>query len=431
MEMKESGREREAADKERPERKKELREKILAKIADRGHLDDREILREIDRTILSSGEEAFSSLRQKQILRQELFDALCRLDILEKYLRDDSVTEIMVVGKDKVFIEQNGRITRTGDAFPDEENLRCLIDQMISPVNRIANESSPIVDSRLADGSRVHIILPPVSLVGPVITIRKFPTGGMTMEKLIACREFPQALAAILGCLVRARYNILISGATNSGKSSLLNALAEYIGRSERILTIEDSAELTFGHVENLVRLETRNANVEGRNAVTMDDLIRASLRMRPDRIVVGEVRGKEAVSMLSALSTGHSGSFSTIHANSCRDSLRRLETLVLMGMDLPLRAIQGLIASSIDILIHLERLKSGERRVTQIMELRGFDGTDYETACLFTLDKRDTLRAESGIGEEDKLYRYGEYDNYCRAMEIFKNQAAGKETRE
>ena len=412
---------------EMSKRKKELREKVLTRIADRGHLDEREIFREIDRTILSDRDETFSSLQEKEILRQDLFDALCRLDILEKYLRDDSVTEIMVVGTDKVFIEQDGYVTRTGDSFPDEESLRCLIDQMISPINRIANESSPIVDSRLADGSRVHIILPPVSLVGPVITIRKFPKGGMTMEKLITCREFPPALAGILGCLVRAHYNILISGATNSGKSSLLNALAEYIGKSERVLTIEDSAELSFGHVENLVRLETRNANVEGKNAVTMDDLIRSSLRMRPDRIVVGEVRGKEAVSMLNALSTGHSGSFSTIHANSCRDSLRRLETLVLMGMDLPLRAIQGLIASSIDILIHLERLKSGERRIMQIMELKGFDGSDYETAGLFSLDQRDTLRAESEISKKDKLYRHGEYENYCQAMKEYREGLRGE----
>jgi len=256
----------------------------------------------------------------------------------------------------------------------------------------------PIVDGRLPDGSRVHVVLPPVSLEGPVITIRKFQKGGMTMERLTACGEFPPELAAVLACLVRGRYSILISGATNSGKSSLLNALAGYLLPDERIITIEDSAELQFYHVDNLVRLETRNANAEGANAITMNDLIKASLRMRPTRIIVGEVRGEEAGALLNAASTGHSGSLSTIHSNSCRDALRRLETMVLMGMDIPLRAVQGLIASAMDILIHLGRLSTGQRKILEIYELLDFDGQEYQMNPLFLYERGEDEEKKGGL---------------------------------
>jgi len=281
------------------------------------------------------------------------------------------------------------------------------------------------VDSRLPDGSRVHIVLPPISLEGPVITIRKFLKGGMTIARLLAFGEFPEALTGILSALVKGKYNILISGATNSGKSSLLNALAEYIGQEERVITIEDSAELQLFHVDNLVRLETRNANVEGANEITMQDLIKASLRMRPDRIIVGEVRGAEAMSMLQALSTGHSGSFSSIHANSCRDALRRLETMVLMGMDMPLGAIQGLIASSVDILIHLGRCLNGERKILEISEIKDYSRTEYETHTLFQYDKDHGLEIREDLFHVEKLKDYGQYEKYCEAVKLFREGRA------
>ena len=292
----------------------------------------------------------------------------------------------------------------------------------MAQTNRMVNEACPIVDSRLPDGSRVHIVLPPVSLEGPVITIRKFLKGGMTIEKLLAFEEFPEKLTGILSALVKSRYNILISGATNSGKSSLLNALAEYIGKRERVITIEDSAELQLFHVENLVRLETRNANMEGENEITMQDLIKASLRMRPDRIIVGEVRGAEAMSMLQALSTGHSGSVSSIHANSCRDALRRLETMVLMGMDMPLAAIQGLIASSVDILIHLGRLTTGKRKILEICEIKDYSRAEYDIRTLFQYKagQTESLEMTGKLFHTEKLKSYGQYENYCEAVRLF-----------
>ena len=264
--------------------------------------------------------------------------------------------------------------------------------------------------------------MPPVSLEGPVITIRKFLKGGMTIEKLLAFEEFPEKLTGILSTLVKSRYNILISGATNSGKSSLLNALAEYIGKRERVITIEDSAELQLFHVENLVRLETRNANMEGENEITMQDLIKASLRMRPDRIIVGEVRGAEAMSMLQALSTGHSGSVSSIHANSCRDALRRLETMVLMGMDMPLAAIQGLIASSVDILIHLGRLTTGKRKILEICEIKDYSRAEYDIRTLFQYKagQTESLEMTGKLFHTEKLKSYGQYENYCEAVRLF-----------
>ena len=248
---------------------------------------DEEVYRVIDQVILREGHSQYGTLTEKKDLRQQLFYAIRGFDVLENYLRDDSVTEIMVVGASKIFIEQNGQLKKTETTFSDNEEVYRLIDQMIAPLNRMVNESVPMVDGRLPDGSRVHVVIPPVSLEGPVITIRKFQKGGMTMERLIACDEFPAGLAAVLACLVKSRYSILISGATNSGKSSLLNALAEYIETDERIITIEDSAELQLTHVDNLVRLETRNANTEGLNEITMKDLIKASLRMRPSPTIM------------------------------------------------------------------------------------------------------------------------------------------------
>lgn len=402
--------------------KKALREQILHRMDGRtSYVSDEDVYREIDKVILHSGHTEYGTLSEKKELRRQMFYSIRGFDVLEKYLEDSSISEIMVIGSSRIFVEQNGVVRRTKDCFAEEADVYRLVEQIVAPTNRMVNEASPIVDSRLPDGSRVHIVLPPVSLEGPVITIRKFLKGGMTIEQLLAFGEFPPQLTGILSALVKGKYNILISGSTNSGKSSLLNALAEYIGGSERVITIEDSAELQFFHVENLVRLETRNANIEGENEITMQDLIKACLRMRPDRIIVGEVRGAEAMSMLQALSTGHSGSFSSIHANSCRDALRRLETMVLMGMDMPLGAIQGLIASSVEILIHLGRLTTGERRILEICEVKDYSRTEYIIQTLFRYDGESSeLRMTGELFHTEKMKSYGQYEAYCEAVKTF-----------
>lgn len=402
--------------------KRALREQILHRIDRRtACVSDEDIYREIDRVILHSGHMEYGTLSEKKELRKQMFYSIRGFDVLEKYLEDSSISEIMVIGSSRIFVEQNGVVRKTEDHFSEEADVYRLVEQIVAPTNRMVNEASPIVDSRLPDGSRVHIVLPPVSLEGPVITIRKFLKGGMTIDRLLKFGEFPEQLTGILSSLVKGRYNILISGATNSGKSSLLNAIAEYIGESERVITIEDSAELQFFHIDNLVRLETRNANMEGENEITMQDLIKACLRMRPDRIIVGEVRGAEAMSMLQALSTGHSGSFSSIHANSCRDALRRLETMVLMGMDMPLGAIQGLIASSVEILIHLGRLTTGERKILEICEVKDYSKSEYEIQTLFQYDgESNELKMTGEMLHTEKMKSYGQYGAYCEAVRAF-----------
>ena len=386
------------------------------------YVSDKDVYREIDKAILRSSHGGYGTLSEKEELRRQMFYSIRGFDVLEKYLGDSSISEIMVIGASRIFVEQNGKIRRIEEHFSEEGDVYRLIEQIVAPTNRMVNEAGPIVDSRLPDGSRVHIVFPPVSLEGPVITIRKFLKGGMTIEKLLAFEEFPEKLTGILSALVKSRYNILISGATNSGKSSLLHELEAYIGKRERVITIEDSAELQLFHVENLVRLETRNANMEGENEITMQDLIKASLRMRPDRIIVGEVRGAEAMSMLQALSTGHSGSVSSIHANSCRDALRRLETMVLMGMDMPLAAIQGLIASSVDILIHLGRLTTGKRKILEICEIKDYSRAEYDIRTLFQYKagQTESLEMTGKLFHTEKLKSYGQYENYCEAVRLF-----------
>lgn len=368
-----------------PFSKQKLRREVLERLNGSIRTTDEDIYHAIDQTILQEGHSQYGTLLEKRELREQLFHSIRGYDVLEEYLRDDTVTEIMVIGASKIFVEQDGILKKTDRSFCSEEDVYRLIDQMTAPLNRLVNESVPMVDGRLPDGSRVHVVLPPVSLEGPVITIRKFKKGGMTMKHLMDCGEFPPELAAVLACLVRGRYSILISGATNSGKSSLLNALAEYLLPDERIITIEDSAELQFYHVDNLVRLETRNANTEGEGEITMSQLIRASLRMNPSRIIVGEVRGKEALDMLQAMNTGHPGSLSTGHGNSPRDMISRLETMVLMAADLPLEAIRSQIASALDVMVHLGRLKDGTRRVLSVMRIGGYRNGEVEMEPVYT----------------------------------------------
>ena len=324
------------------------------------------------------------SIRQKEELEESVFNAIRRLDVLQELLEDDTITEIMINGKDDIFLERNGHITKWDKSFENEERLEDIAQKIASLSNKIVNISSPIADTRLEDGSRVSIVLPPVALNGPVITIRKFYKDALTMEKLIETGSLTQEAADFLKMAVKSKYNIFISGGTGSGKTTFLNALSEFIDNDERVITIEDAAELQINHVKNLVRLEARDANIEGKNEVTIRDLIRASLRMRPDRIIVGEVRGKETLDMVQAMSTGHDGSLSTGHGNSPKDMMTRLETMILMGIDMPVAAIRQQLTSSIDIIIHLGRLRDKTRRVLQIAEIVGVSRGEVKFNKLF-----------------------------------------------
>jgi len=324
------------------------------------------------------------SIRQKEELEESVFNAIRRLDVLQELLEDDTITEIMINGKDDIFLERNGHITKWDKSFENEERLEDIAQKIASLSNKIVNISSPIADTRLEDGSRVSIVLPPVALNGPIITIRKFYKDALTMEKLIETGSLTQEAADFLKMAVKSKYNIFISGGTGSGKTTFLNALSEFIDNDERVITIEDAAELQINHVKNLVRLEARDANIEGKNEVTIRDLIRASLRMRPDRIIVGEVRGKETLDMVQAMSTGHDGSLSTGHGNGPKDMMTRLETMILMGIDMPVAAIRQQLTSAIDIIIHLGRLRDKTRRVLQIAEVVGVSRGEVKFNKLF-----------------------------------------------
>ena len=319
------------------------------------------------------------SIRQKEELEESVFNAIRRLDVLQELLEDDTITEIMINGKDDIFLERNGHITKWDKSFENEERLEDIAQKIASLSNKIVNISSPIADTRLEDGSRVSIVLPPVALNGPVITIRKFYKDALTMEKLIETGSLTQEAADFLKMAVKSKYNIFISGGTGSGKTTFLNALSEFIDNDERVITIEDAAELQINHVKNLVRLEARDANIEGKNEVTIRDL-----RMRPDRIIVGEVRGKETLDMVQAMSTGHDGSLSTGHGNSPKDMMTRLETMILMGIDMPVAAIRQQLTSAIDIIIHLGRLRDKTRRVLQIAEVVGVSRGEVKFNKLF-----------------------------------------------
>lgn len=365
-----------------------LRDELRQELNERRGLDDSQLYELIDSRILEASKERYLPLKEKSMLRKSLFNSFRRLDdVLQAAVDNPSVSEIMINGKDTIFVEEKGVIKRWPHTFDSEEQLEDMIQQIVSRVNRVVNVSSPIVDARLEDGSRVHVVLPPAALNGPTVTIRKFPEP-ITMEKLIAYGSLTEEAAHLLKLLVKSGYNMFISGGTNSGKSTFLNALSAFIPEDERVITIEDSAELQIQHVPNLVRLETRNANAEGEGAITIGDLIRASLRMNPDRIIVGEVRGKEAAELLNSMNTGHDGSLSTGHGNTPKDMLSRLETMVLMGMELPLAAIRSQIASAIEILIHLGRLRDKSRRVLSIVEVGGVVNGEIELNPLYQFEE-------------------------------------------
>lgn len=356
-----------------------LRERLLENLEGYREIQDEEIYESIDELILENSFEYYIRLSDRSQLRTELFNSVRRLDILQELLDDDTVTEIMVNGTDGIFIEQGGKLRRWEKNFSSRERLEDIAQQIVGQCNRMVNESVPIVDARLRNGARVNIVLPPVALNGPVITIRRFPDDPIRMQQLIRWGAVTEEAVGFLKTLVIAGYNIFISGGTGAGKTTFLNALSDFIPKDERIITIEDNAELQIQGIQNLVRMEARNANAEGEKEISIRDLIRSSLRMRPNRIIVGEVRGSETIDLLQALNTGHDGSISTGHANSPEDMLFRLETMVLMGMEIPLEAVRRQIASGIDLIVHLGRLRDKSRKVLQITEILGYDAQTGE----------------------------------------------------
>lgn len=399
---------------ERNRWKQALKARILEEVNLSSEMDDEALQERVLEAVL--GEEGLFLLSpgDKADLAKELFDSLRKLDLLQLFVEDAQITEIMINGREHIFVERGGRLERLDRSFESEEMFFNVIQQIVSGCNRIVNESSPIVDARLGDGSRVNVVLPPVALNGPILTIRRFPQRPITSQDLVAGGSISREAMELLKLLVTAKYNIFISGGTGSGKTTFLNVLSGFIPKKERIITIEDSAELQLQDVDNLVRLETRNANVEGCLPVGMRDLLKSSLRMRPDRIILGEVRGAEAADLLQCLNTGHDGSMSTGHANSCKDMLSRLEMMVLMGMDIPLAAIKGQIASGLDIMVHLGRLRDGSRKVLEIVEVDGLEGD----ICLHPL----YVFAEEGRGEKVR----GQWQQKGELRNVGKLAAAG-----
>ena len=393
-----------------------VREDVMGEVSAAGELKDEDLRRIIDECLERSAQKRLLDLGTRMDLKGELYNSFRKLDILQELLDDRAVTEVMINGSKDIFVECNNRMQRWNGTFESEDKLEDIIQQIVSRINRRVNTASPIVDARLADGSRVHIVLPPVALNGPTVTIRKFPEP-IGIEQMIRNGTITREAAEWLAELVRCGYNLYISGGTSSGKTTFLNALSGYIPADERVITIEDSAELQIRHIPNLVRLETRDAGSDGQGAITMAMLIKASLRMRPDRIIVGEVRGAEALDMLTACNTGHDGSLSTGHANSTKDMLTRLESMVLMAVDLPLPAIRSQIAAGIDVLVHLARMPDRRRRVTEISEIKGIDtehGGEISLHPVFIFDtEQDRLVRQGKLIHRDKLRMRGsvEYD--------------------
>lgn len=396
--------------------KKYLEEKLLKRLDYFRETTDEEVLREIDDLFLSEEGIRLYTVEDRRRLKREIFFSLRRLDILQTLVEDPSITEIMINGAEQVFIEREGHMEKVAVKFESTDKLLQIIQRIVGDCNRTVNEVSPIVDARLRDGSRVNVVLSPVAINGPVVTIRKFPDKPVTMEQLLHWGSLTKEAAEEIEQWVRAGYNIFISGGTGSGKTTFLNILSDFIPKEERVITIEDSAELQIQGIDNLIRLETRNQNVEGCHAITIRDLIRSSLRMRPDRIIVGEVRGSEAVDMMTAFNTGHDGSMSTGHANSAADMLSRLENMILMGMDIPLTAVKQQIASAIDIIIHLGRVRDKSRKVLEIAEVDGMEEGEIQLHTLYrftedlpvTEGRLGSLKKEGNLQHVEKLKAAG-----------------------
>lgn len=379
--------------------KTRLKDIVLNKMDLTKDVTDEEIQEIIDNIVVNEVKSKDITIEEKVKLSSEIFNSIRRLDVLQELIDDNTITEIMVNGENNIFIERQGKINRWNQKFESKKKLEDVIQQIVSGANRIINELNPIVDARLENGSRVNVVLPPVAINGPIVTIRKFPDKPITIEKLIEIGSITKEAAEYLKTLVISGYNIFISGGTGSGKTTFLNAVSNFIPPDERIITIEDSAELQLQNIQNLVRLEVRNANVEGNNEISIRDLIKSSLRMRPDRIVVGEIRDGAALDLLTAYNTGHDGSLSTGHANSPTDMLARIETLVLYAADLPLLAVRKQIASAIDIIIHLDRLRDKTRKVMEIVEILDCIDGEIEVNKLFVFKEEGETEEGYVIG--------------------------------
>ncbi len=376
-----------------------LQKKLLAELNQGINFSDEELYEEIEQRVLKMEQVEYLSIDEKIQLVKGIFNSIRRLDVLQELLEDPTVTEIMVNGPEHIFIEQEGKLLDSGRSFQSQEKLEDVIQQIVSKVNRVVNEATPIVDVRLFDGSRVNVVLPPVALDGPVMTIRRFPEEPFSMNRLLEMGSISQEAVDFLRICVEARYNIFISGGTGSGKTTFLNALSDFIPSDERLITIEDAAELQIRNISNLVRLEVRNANLEGKNEITIRDLVKSALRQRPDRIIIGEVRDAAVIELLNAMNTGHDGSISTGHANSPLDMLHRMETLVLTGMDIPLPAIRNQIASAIDIIVQLGRLRDKSRQVLEIDEVIGVESGENQLRPLFRFQEEEDSTSQKVKG--------------------------------
>lgn len=391
-----------------------LKEGILSSLDLSKNMSDEEIRELIDGRILMQKNQIPLSPAERIQIRKDIFYAIRRFGILQELLQDSQITEIMVNGTQPIFVEKGGKIRQLSLRFESQEKLTQVIQQMVSEANRVVNEASPIVDVRLKDGSRVNVVLSPVAINGPILTIRRFPGKAITMEQLIAMQSISEEIAGFLEEKVKNGCNILVSGGTGCGKTTFLNVLSGFISQEERVITIEDSAELRLENQPNLVRMETRNANVEGCKEITIRDLLKTSLRMRPDRIIVGEVRGKEAIDMLQSVNVGHSA-MTTVHANSVRDVISRLETMVLMGMDLPVSAIRRQIASGFDLMIHLGRLRDGSRRLLEIAMPHMQENGEVVVKTLYRFQETGEQRDGKVLGkwvEGDEIFSNQKFDS-------------------
>ena len=373
----------------------------ISKYFDLSRLKDEELYSKIEKLVNEQLGDIYISIQERVNLTDELYSSIRGLGLLDMIIKDDDITEVMINGTDEIFIEKSGKLERLNQSFESQRKLEDIIQRIVGRAGREVNQSNPIVDTRLPDGSRVSVVLPPVALKGPTLTIRKFSKTPMTVEQLIKYKSITPQIAKVLETLVKAKYNIFISGGTGSGKTTFLNALSNYIPKTERVITIEDSAELQIVGIENLVKLETRNSNSSGKGMITIRDLIKTSLRMRPERIIVGEVRGAETLDMLQAMNTGHDGSLSTGHANSTKDMLSRMETMVLMGAEgLPLEAIRQQISSAVDIIIHLSRLRDHSRKTMEISEVMGLKDGEIELNPLYVFEESEESTMDKVVGE-------------------------------
>ncbi len=386
--------------------KKKLRTELAQELENTWEVSDDEVLEIIDRLLLKESKSTYLPIVRLEELRMELFRSLRKMDVLEELLENDSITEIMVNRWDQIFIEQDGKLFPWEKSFSSPEKLEDVIGQIASRCNRVINTLQPVVDARLPGGERVNAVIPPVALDGPVLTIRKFPREPITMEKLLELDSLTPEAADFLKKAVEAGYTILIGGGTGSGKTTFLNALSQYIPKDQRVITIEDNAELQLQGIPNLVRLECRQANIEKSQEITIGDLLKTCLRMRPSRIIVGEVRSQEAAQLLQAVNVGNDGSLSTIHANTCRDMVSRLETMVLMGIQLPIPVIRRQIASGFDLFIHLGRLQDKSRKVLEISEIKGMDGEELKLNPLFI--RNTTLEKTGEMIHSEKFRKAG-----------------------